>query len=379
MGTSAEASACAFFSACFASRECLQGARPNVPPTPHRHPPPHPPLLSQLDADLLLRLIWLSSWPSPSAPRIPRWCDAYPSLHTLDVSSTAWRPSAGHPAPWPCLRRALASCPGLTTVNATSVRVAGRPAPADGDEAMLLAAAAASHPRLRELRLDVSIRLTLDDSPPPPAPRRLVRDDGGGGGGVRAHPPPLNADAPTPFDALLAGATPLRVACLTVTTPPTCWWYPERPALVARAAALGAAAAAGGTVSRLTLTSLCADEAGAVASTALTSPSVTRLDVVGATGGDAAAGPALAAAIAAATGLTHLHLVDQPLDEGDASALGPALAACGTLTHVSVEGTVTQATAAALRRTVAARAAAGGVALTVTAPPAVMRELVAEE
>ena len=361
----------------FAARAEAYGAlAPYVRP-PSYPTPTTPPTPSQLDADLLLRLIWLSSWPSPAAPRIPRWCDAHPALHTLDLSSTAWRPSAGHPAPWPCLRRALASCPGLVTVKATSVRVAGRPAPADGDEALLLAAAAASHPRLRELRLDVSIRLTLDDSPPPPAPRRLMRDEGGGM--ARAVPPPLNADAPTSFDALLSGATPLRVATLTVTTPPTCWWYPERPALVARAAALGAAAAAGGTVSRLTLTSLCADEAGAVASTALTSSSVTRLDVVGATGGDAAAGPALAAAIAAATGLTHLHLVDQLLDEGDAASLGPALAACAMLTHVSVEGTVTQATAAALRRAVAARVAAGRVPLTVTAPPAVMRELVAEE
>ena len=138
----------------------------------------------QLDTDLLLRLLWLSSWGgNPRAADVPSWNSTFPWLRSLRVAGARWRPTAAHRVP--SLRRVLGACPRLERVDATALRVlvplaGGEIGESEGEdllfdaaEAQLLASAALHHGQIRELELDVSVRLSLDDAAEPP----LLPDD----------------------------------------------------------------------------------------------------------------------------------------------------------------------------------------------------------
>ena len=122
---------------------------------------------------------------------MPSWGSTFPWLRSLRLSGARWRPTAAHRVP--SLRRVLGACPGVTSIDATALRVLV-PAPAgvcggggggggeaaaagegegddlffDAAEAQLLAAAALHHASVEELELDVSVRLSLDDAAEPP-------------------------------------------------------------------------------------------------------------------------------------------------------------------------------------------------------------------
>lgn len=232
----------------------------------------------QFDTDLLLRLLWLSSWGgNPRAADVPSWGSTFPWLRSLKFAGARWRPTAAHRVP--NLRRVLRACPGLKRVDATALQVlvpVGGGGAAEGDdlffdaaEAQLLASAALHHGRVEELELDVAVRLSLDDAAEPPllSPGEEEEEDGGAEQrrrrGVweseeatpmeteqrrehRAAAAPSFSSPPSPpllrllptsaiasdpsaahtaavdvAEVVLAGKTPLRVRRLSLSTPPT--------------------------------------------------------------------------------------------------------------------------------------------------------------
>ena len=199
----------------------------------------------------------------------------------------------------------------------------GRPAPVayDAREAALLRAAAASHPSLRLLTVDAAFPL------PSVAPAA--------GGGAPAAP----GAAADLADAIAAagGPGPLRLGRLAISSRPSAWWYPERPALAASAGAVGAAAGGPGGPETLELVGLSGEEAAALVCAALLAPStsgsaaaacrIRALVITGCADGAAAWSPALAAAVGAAPSLETVTVNCAAWDGADAASLGRAVGA----------------------------------------------------
>lgn len=320
-----------------------------------------PPLFQQVDCTLLARLLWLSDVGAPplanaallaraaadgggtAAPQQiptpippPGWDAPRPHLRSLDLSACAWRPSACFRAP--PLRRVIGLAPNLTECRAAGMVLAGvrkgggedAPAPApvtlDAREAALLRAAAAAHPSLRVLTVDVAFPL-------PPTPTDLVAQAGqeqaAAAGAAPPRPPPPPGAAADLADAVAAagGPGPLSLGRLSISSRPSAWWFPERPALAAAAAAVGAAAGGGGGPETLELVGLSGEEAAALACAAL-APASTRvraLIITGCADGAAAWSPALAAAVGGCGSLARVTVDCRAWDEGDAAGLAGAV------------------------------------------------------
>jgi hypothetical protein len=297
----------------------------------------------QLDTDLLLRLLWLSSWGgNPRAADVPSWGSSFPWLRSLRVAGARWRPTAAHRVP--SLRRVLGACPGVLRIDATALRVLvplggigggnNEEASEGGDdlffnatEAQLLASSALHHGCIRELELDVAVRLNLDDAAEPPLPEEEEEEGEGemegprrgvweseeaatameieGGeeesfsssssfsslrllprSAIAADPSAAHTAAVDVAEVVLAARTPLRVRRLSLSTPPTATCCSsstfsnsststplplagERAVLAARCLRLGRAAALGGELRTLTLDRLTPEEAAAAVAGAL--------------------------------------------------------------------------------------------------------------
>jgi hypothetical protein len=344
--------------------------------------------LTQVDVALLARLLWLSDVGAPplaakalarqvsdedddpSCRRLPGmrrpipppgWDARRPHLRALDLRGCAWRPSACFRAP--PLRRLLGLAPNLTCLRADGMVVAGvaggsgkggeagadAPAPRppvalDAREAALLRAAAAGHPSLATAVVDVAFVL----------PVAAAAAEGGAGPHA---PPPLGAAADL-ADAVSAagGPGPLVLGRLAVSSRPSAWWYPERPALATAAAAVGAAAGGPGGPETLELVRLSGEEAEALGVAALgrrregeDSSSACRirtLVITGCADGAAAWSPALAAAVGACPSLEGVAVACRAWDEADAASLAAAVGAAaraGRALTATLNGVVVRA------------------------------------